>query len=154
MNKILKFWSDFQEKNPQYKSEKQPPHYYFCDNKEDANYCLNLVLKDIKRATASSLWWFKKHDEELPKIGDLAIVTDWEGEPFAITKVTAVNLKAYIEVDGEFAFREGEGDKSLEYWRKVHWAYYGREMAPFNESPTEDMIIVCEEFETIYKLSN
>ena len=34
---------------------------------------------------------------------------------------------------------EGEGDKSLVYWKKVHWNYYSREMAPFNEQPTEEM---------------
>jgi uncharacterized protein YhfF len=46
---------------------------------------------------------------------------------------------------------EGEGDGSLEYWKQVHWEYYTQELEPFGKVPRESMIVVCEEFETIYE---
>nr|WP_313884869.1 ASCH domain-containing protein [uncultured Allomuricauda sp.] len=45
---------------------------------------------------------------------------------------------------------EGEGDKSLAYWKKVHWAYYTRELATFHRQPRESMIVVFEQFEKLY----
>ena len=48
------------------------------------------------------------------------------------------------------AFIEGEGDKSLEYWKNVHWIYYSNEMEKYNEKPNEEIKIVCEYFETIW----
>ena len=50
----------------------------------------------------------------------------------------------------KFAQKEGEGDKSLAYWRKVHKAYYKREMQGYKEGFSQDMIIVCQYFKTIY----
>lgn len=65
-------------------------------NKKDADECADLVVKKIKQATSPSVWWFEKNKEELPKVGDIAIVTDWNGNPKAIirtTKVEIVNIK-------------------------------------------------------------
>ncbi|WP_416448553.1 hypothetical protein ACH3PA_13790 [Leeuwenhoekiella sp. A2] len=45
---------------------------------------------------------------------------------------------------------EGEGDKSLDYWKQVHSGYYSRETSEFDESPTLDMVIVCEFFKTVW----
>ena len=50
----------------------------------------------------------------------------------------------------EFEAIEGEGHKSLEFWRRVHQAYYQREMEPKGDAFHEEMIIVCEGFKTIY----
>jgi uncharacterized protein YhfF len=38
----------------------------------------------------------------------------------------------------------------LAYWKKVHWDFFSREMEPFGEKPTEDMVVVCEEFEVVF----
>ena len=150
MEAISLYWKSFQKKHPEYQDHDIPMHYYYCDNKKDADECAELVVKGIKQATSSSLWWYKKHNELLPKIGDLAIVTNWEGTPKAITRVTKVSKVKLGEIDAAYAIKEGEGDKSLAYWNKVHWQYYTREMEPFGEKPTKDLIIVCEEFETIF----
>ena len=41
---------------------------------------------------------------------------------------------------------EGEGDKSLDYWRKVHIKFFEEESeGKFNE----DMEVLCEEFELL-----
>jgi uncharacterized protein YhfF len=45
---------------------------------------------------------------------------------------------------------EGEGDKSLAYWKIVHWDYYTRELEAFDRVPRDSMIIVFQEFERVF----
>lgn len=147
---VVELWKVFQEKFPKYKRKELPLSFYFCDNKKDADECAELVVEGIKQATATSLWWFEKNNEPLPKVGDVYIVTDWEGKAKAVIETTKIDPTPYNEITKEFAFIEGEGDRSLEYWKRVHEAYYKRELAPYNEEFREDMIIICEHFKTLY----
>lgn len=149
MSDIAHYWKNFQKKNPEYYNHNEPVSFYFCDNKKDADECAELVVQKIKQATSPSVWWFEKNNEEFPKIGDLAIVTNWDGEPKAIIKTVKIEIVQFKNITNEYAFIEGEGDRSLEYWRKVHLDYYRNEMKDFVEHPIEEMEIVCEYFETI-----
>ena len=147
---VENLWSDFIQENPENKNKKTPISFYFCDNKKDADECAELVVKGIKRVTATSLWWFEKNNEILPKIGDQYIVTDWDGNAKAVIETIKIEQVPYNKITSEFAEIEGEGDKSLEYWKRVHKDYYTREMEPYNEQFDENMIIVCGQFKTIY----
>lgn len=149
-NTIEVYWKNFQVENPNYAGVSQPPNYYFCDNKEDADECAELAGKGIKQATSTSLWWFQINNAELPAEGDLAIITSWDGQPKAIIKTTMVQIVKFRDITAEYAYIEGEGDKSLAYWNEVHWVYYTNEMKPYSESPTPEMKIVCEYFETMW----
>jgi uncharacterized protein YhfF len=146
------FWMNFLKQNPHNTKKHLPESFYFCDNEKDANECADLVVKKIKRATATSLWWFEKNNQTLPNVGDQAIVTDWYGNPKAVIETIKIEPTPYNKITPEFAVIEGEGDKSLEYWKKVHKAYYQREMEPYGEKFYENMIIICEHFETKYVL--
>ena len=125
--------------------------FYFCDNEKDANECADLVVQNIKRATASSLWWYELNNEALPESGNQYIVTNWDGEALCVIEVEKVEITAFNQITAEFAEIEGEGDKSLAYWKKVHWDFYTRELKDTKYSPTEEMQIVCEYFKVIYK---
>ncbi|MCF6360483.1 MAG: ASCH domain-containing protein [Cyclobacteriaceae bacterium] len=149
-NSVYEMWQEFISENSDFKSRQQPIPFYFCDNEYDANDCANLVIKKNKQATAASLWWYEKNNEKLPEIGDINIITDWNGKAKAIIETTKIEKVRYHEITPEFARMEGEGDKSLAYWKDVHWNYYSREMKPHNEKPANDMIIVCEYFKTIW----
>ncbi len=151
---IADFWKKFLIEHPHNPVKKIPEAYYFCDNEKDANECADLVVNKIKRATATSLWWFKKNNTPLPKAGDQAIITDWKGTPRAIIETIKIFPTPYKQVTPEFAATEGEGDKSLEFWKKVHKAYYQREMKPYGDKFDESMIIICEYFKTIYVARN
>jgi uncharacterized protein YhfF len=150
-NSVETIWNKYIHENPEHKNLKRPNSFYFCDNEFDANECADLVVKGIKKATATSLWWFKKNNEPLPKVGNQYIITDWNGNAKAIIETIKIEQVPYHKVTAEFAKIEGEGDKTLAYWKKVHKAYYTREMKQFNEQFNENMIIVCEQFKTVYK---
>ena len=73
-------------------NKKIPPSFYFCDNEIDAIECAELVVKGIKQATATSLWWYEKNNEPLPNIGDCYVITDWKGIAKAIIETTKIEL--------------------------------------------------------------
>ena len=125
----------------------------FYDNKKDANACAKLIRKGGKKAISHSLKSLQLRKETLPKIGDFSVVTDWEGKAKCIIKTTEVKLIPFFNITDEIAQIEGEGDKSLNYWKKAHWNRYTCELAEFDCLPSESMIVVCEIFEKVhYKL--
>ncbi|TXN37447.1 ASCH domain-containing protein [Flagellimonas hymeniacidonis] len=144
-------WGDFLDAHLEFASEDAPKVIHFCDNEKDANTCASLVCKDVKRATSHSLLGLQLRKEELPKIGDFAVVTDWSGKALCIIRTTSVKLVPYFSIHSEHARLEGEGDKSLEHWQKSHWDYYTRELAKFNRTPLESMIVVFERFEKVFQ---
>ena len=144
-------WGDFLDAHLEFANSPAPQVVHFCDNEKDANQCAELVCKDIKRATSHSLLGLQLRGESLPKIGDFKIVTNWKGEAKCVIRTTAVKMLPYFTIHAEHARLEGEGDKSLEYWKNVHWDYYTRELAPFGKTPKESMIVVFERFEKLYQ---
>lgn len=58
--------------------------------KKWANELLRLVLIGKKRATASSLLKYELDGQPIPRVGDLSIVTDWEGIPRCVIETTEV----------------------------------------------------------------
>ncbi|SFB37945.1 ASCH domain-containing protein [Clostridium frigidicarnis] len=59
-----------------------------------------------------------------------------------------LNILLFSEVNSEFAYKEGEGHKPLLYWREAHIKFFNREL---EMKFSEDMLVVCEEFEVVYK---
>ena len=143
-------WGDFLDKHLEYAFVDAPRVTHFCDNPEDAETCLNLVLKGKKRATTHSLLGLQFREEELPKMGDFTVITDWEGKAKCIIRTTRVRMRPFFTIDDAYAQIEGEGDGSLAYWQKTHWDYYTRELEPYGRVPRDSMIVVCEEFEKVF----
>jgi len=108
------------------------------------------VLEGTKRATAS-LYDSYKNGEEIPKVGDLSIITNWSGIAKCIIMSTSIEVVPYKDVDEEFAATEGEGDKSLEYWKKVHRKFFTEELTEIGGEFSEEIPVVCEKFEVVFK---
>ena len=147
---VYKMWVAFQAKNPEYENQDFTDSFNFCDNEKDAKECAQLTEDGIKKATSTSLWWFEVNQEDLPEVGNVYVISDWYGIAKAIIRTTKVEKVPFNQITEDYAAIEGEGDKSLAYWKKVHWEYYTREMAVEDEIPSEDMLIVCEQFETLW----
>lgn len=124
--------------------------YHFCNTKSDADTLANLVKTGVKTATASSLVVYQYENEPLPEVGDYNVITDWEGVAHCIVRTTHVTVCPFNEVREEFAAKEGEGDKSLNYWRSVHKRIISEELNEIGETFTESTPVVCEEFEVVY----
>ena len=113
---------------------------------------LALIRQGRKRAGTSLLWACEADDQPIPDVGDIEIVLDFHNEPALVTRITDVSVVPYGEVTAEYAAVEGEGDGSLEYWRRAHWAYFSRECRRIGREPTEAMPVVCSVFEVLHIL--
>ena len=144
-------WGDYLDIHLEHAFVETPKVDYFCDNGKDADECAELVKNGIKKATSHSLLGLQYRKEPLPKIGNFTIVTDWEGKAQCIIRTTKVTLKPFFAINAAYARLEGEGDKSLKHWKQVHWDLYTRELEPYERVPRESMIVVCEEFEMLFR---
>lgn len=149
---ILAMWKDYLATvgENEIDTTKSYTSWHFCDNEEDANDLVDLVLCQTKRATASLYLAYEYENEEVPKVGNTSIITDWCGIAKCIIETIKIDIVPYNEVSEEFAATEGEGDKSLDDWRRAHWSYFSREMEVMGKRPTEEMLVVCEEFKVTY----
>lgn len=113
-----------------------------------------LVLSGDKRATTSLFASYAHDRETLPTIGDRSIVRDSRDRDIAIIEVSRVEIRRYCDVDAAFALTEGEGDKSLSYWKRVHWDYLGQECARINIPLTPEAEVVLEYFTMVKPLAD
>jgi len=120
---------------------------------EQGDRLLACVLDGPKRATAGALWAYEAEGEAVPVPGDHSVILDGHGVAHCIIRATGVDIVPFDEVDAAFAYDEGEGDRSLEYWRDVHWTYFVRELTDLGLEATPDMPVVCERFEVVFRAS-
>ena len=113
--------------------------FAFGDGPELADELLDLVMKGVKTATCST-----EDEPNTSMPGERWIVLDGRGEPRCVIESTEVSYRRYVEVDAVFAYEEGEGDRSLTYWRAAHRRYFGRQ-GRFSE----DMMLMCERFRLV-----
>lgn len=132
-------------------TNKKYTSWHFCDNENDANDLAELVKEEVKRATTSLYYLYEVEGDTLPKVSDLAIIIDWYGQAQCIIETKRVTILPFKEVTEEFAKIEGEGDKTLKYWREAHINAFNRHLKNYNKKLSEDMLVVCEEFEAVYK---
>ena len=123
----------------------------WCYGSDAADELARLTADRIKTATASAYPLYELEQEELPKVGEYNVILLTDGTALCITKTTKISLIPYRDVSEVHAYREGEGDRSLPYWRKVHEAFFAEELASAGLTFTEDMTVVCEEFEVVFK---
>ena len=109
-----------------------------------------LIAAGTKTATCSALAEWKYDGDELPVPGVLTVVLDGSDEPLCIVETTEVNILPFNQVPADFAYDEGEGDRSLAYWRKAHQQFFKRTFERIGGQFTEDMLLVCERFRVIY----
>ena len=110
----------------------------------------DLVLQGIKTATCSAYDLYQINNEPLPQAGDYSVILNSSEEAVCIIKTIKVYVTEFKNVSEEHAFKEGEGDRSLEYWRKVHESFLTNELSSVHRSFDEHTKVVCEEFEVIY----
>jgi uncharacterized protein YhfF len=123
--------------------------FSFGDSKRLADELAALVRQGIKTATCSALIGYEKDQIQLPQKGDLSIVLDGSGNPVLVIETLSVVILPFNEVSEQFAFEEGEGDRSLAYWRMAHENYFRRNHFE-NRTFDETMLLVCERFKVVH----
>lgn len=145
------FWNMFLKKMGRSETTKYLDIFHFELTEKWANELLRLVLTGQKKATASSLWGYELEGEEIPKVGDLSIVTDWEGVPRCVIETTEVIVIPFSDITYDICKREGEDD-TLESWRAGHIRFFEEEGNELGYEFSDDMPVIFEDFEVVYQV--
>lgn len=116
----------------------------------DPDTLAELTRTGLKTATASAGVWYEIGEEPMPRAGEYSVVLNSREEAVCVIRTTRVYTVPFDQVGVEQAWREGEGDRSLAYWRKVHEEFFRAELAEAGLEFSPAMPVVCEEFEVVY----
>ena len=148
---IQSFWSEFLIETGRPPATPLYDVFFFGDRREAASSLADLVVQGDKVATSCLLWEHEAEGVRLPEPGDLSVVTNWEGEPLCVIETSDVRVRAFDEVDRNFAAAEGEGDRTLAAWKRAHWAFFARRCQELGREPTPEMPVVCQRFRVLYR---
>ena len=121
--------------------------WYLGKNKRQADRLFRLVLNGKKIATS----YLYKETEKLSN-NSFSILTDWDKSNQLLIFTTNIQVIPFNKVTKQHAQNEGEGTKTLQYWRGVHRKFFAEQLAESNQDFSEDTLIVCETFQVIKKI--
>lgn len=147
---VQNFWLEFCGIDPEVDPRAPFQVWYFGDGPDLADELCELVLDGTKTATAALVWEAEADPDTAPFPGGYSVVTDFAGAPRCIIRTTEIRVVEFDEVDANFAFDEGEGDRSLDYWRQVHWDYFAKRCVELGNVPDLKMPVICERFELLF----
>lgn len=110
-----------------------------------------LVYQGVKTATASAFDLYAIEGEPLPAAGEYSVILDARDQAVCIVRTTRVTVVPYLSVTCDHAFKEGEGDRSVAYWRQVHEPFLTRELATVGLHFDPSCRVVCEEFDLVWR---
>ncbi|MFS4469706.1 ASCH domain-containing protein [Maribacter sp. 2210JD10-5] len=150
---VYAMWNDFTESNPGFKNEKMPESWFFHNNEQDANRLADLTVNRKKQASSGLYVWYKEANADLPKIGTKHIITDFNEKARAIIEIRKVDTIPFHQISEEYAKMDmGTEIEPLKKWKKAHWDFFSKALEESGEKPTEEMLVVCESFETIWPI--
>lgn len=117
----------------------------------DADLLAHLVVTGTKTATASAYPLYELEKEPLPRTGAYSVILDSNDNAVCVIQTTKVAVVPFDEVTADHAYKEGEGDRSLDYWKEVHESFFAECLHEAGLEFTSDMKVVCEEFVVVYK---
>jgi uncharacterized protein YhfF len=109
-----------------------------------------LIQGGHKRAHATLERDFEVEGDELPRPGDHVVVLDGRGVPQAIVRTTHVERRYFNEIDEQFAFEAGEGERTLAWWLVAHRQDFAERAEREGFQVGERAILILEYFELVW----
>jgi uncharacterized protein YhfF len=122
----------------------------FGDSPELADELLQFVLEGSKRATAGMVAEFLAEGEPLPRVGGHWIACDGSGAPRAVLRSVELRLGPLSSVDDQFAWDEGEYDRTLVSWLDGHRRYFHRACAALGIEFSDEIELCFERFRVVW----
>lgn len=144
-------WAQFCEKE---RIDSRTPYeaWAFCGGGPAADALAELVLERRKFGTSSAYDDYVAEGalDQLPKIGDYSVILRSDGEAVCVIRDYDVYIRPFGEVPPFHGYAEGEGDRSLSYWRQVHRGAFAPGLQEKGISWSDNSLIVCEKFTVEY----
>jgi len=151
-SKTEAFWQSYLSTLSEEEQKNAPPYVVdqFADTPEAATKVGKLVRDGVKTTTSSLVWGLEHIGQPLPKVGNIELIVDGNGEPLCIIELTEVEIKPFNAVDEQFAYEYGEGERTLSYWLRDNWEYLSRWCHEIGREPSETMPLVFQRFCVLY----
>jgi 5-formyltetrahydrofolate cyclo-ligase len=120
-------------------------------NKEIADELLELYLQGKKTAGSGLVKDYELAGDDLPKSGQFWIILDSSERPRCIVETVRVEVHKFKDIPVEVAKAEGEGDLSVEYWKKAHRDFFSPYLSDWGISNLDEEDVVTEFYELVYK---
>ncbi len=144
---VEEFWNDYLVESKDHGREFMVSMF---GDEDSCDGLVNLIATGKKQAGSSLLRDFEATGDELPQVGNISMVVDANGSPVCIIEFTEVIQFAFKDVPERVAIAEGEGDQSIDYWKKVHTEFFSPSLNALGIENLDDEIIVTEFFKVIY----
>jgi uncharacterized protein YhfF len=122
----------------------------FGDGPDMATELAELTVAGIKRATAGLVRQFGHDGEPPPVVGGHVVLLDGANRPRAIWRTTEVRTGPLNSVDERFAWDEGEGERTREWWLSAHRRFFARRAAAQGFEIHDEIETVFERFEIVW----
>lgn len=140
------YWEDFMRRNNI--NHANFDTWAFSDRPNSSDMLAEMVVKGQK--TAYSSWFdFYDADQVVPTAGDYRMVLKQNGDPACIIQLKVVEIVPFKWVSSEHAFLEGEGNRSLKYWRQLHKQLFRKQAKIHGKTFSLESPCICELFEVI-----
>ena len=114
------------------------------DAPEHADEGVALILNGTKTLTSSQFWDYP--DGKIPFVGALSLLLDGLRRPRGIVETTRVEIMRIAAVTEEMARAYGEGEQTVEWWRRVMDAFHRTGAARRGAILTDDTPRIWEWF--------
>lgn len=150
--RVDRYWTQFLSSLPSGASRPSgcAGDYFFGSSPDHAHEITQLVLEGTKTATGSLLWSFEFDQEPVPRAGDYWVVTNGRDDPVCIVRTVQSRTIPFDEVEEEYAWAGGEGDRTLASWREIYSSHIASECARIGRAPAANAPLVMERFELVY----
>ncbi|MBO0421295.1 ASCH domain-containing protein [Enterococcus plantarum] len=150
---VVALWTQF--KNQYGITHDEYQAWAFGNSSKMADELLAHVLRKEKTGTSSLHLLYEQgfEGEKLPEVGDYSVLLDGNDQAQAIICTRVVDILPYSQISEVHGYLEGEGDRTLQYWRNVHQPFFEQELQVYGLPFSEDMLIVYELFELVFQNS-
>jgi len=144
------FWGRFTAANNSYEGSSYAEAFQFGDDAALADKLLGLVIRGPKRATADTVAGLEAGGGKLPERGDLWVACRGGGSPSVVIESTDVRVGPLSSVDEQFAWDEGEGDRTRADWLRIHTGAFARSYERLGLEMHADIAVIFERFRVLY----
>lgn len=146
----LRMWDAYAAAHPGLPPEDDVVVECFGDSPELADELLAYVTSGTKRATASLVAAYAVDGEPLPRIGTHWVACDGSGSARVVLRTHELRVGPLRTVDAQFAWDEGEDDRTLESWLDGHRRYFRRECHRVGIAFSDDLEVCFERFSVVW----
>jgi uncharacterized protein YhfF len=122
----------------------------FGDGPAMATALAELTVAGIKRATAGLVRQFGPGGEAPAVVGGYVVLLDGANQPRAIWRTTEVRIGPLNSVDERFAWDEGEGERTRDWWLSAHRRFFSRRAAAEGFAMHDEIETMFERFEIVW----